>query len=253
MKTILGFNVSVSAVKTSVVVAALALSAAAAQASFTASISVVGGGSTLLNGAPVTSSGLLVIGPTNVTINSPNSSASEFTMENFTASSNSSSAGSSAVVMGSSLQMKNTSASVETLDMNLLDTGFANPSGAGLQISSFGSVQWTSRDVQNSQDLVREVSMLEGIGYSTTVAALNVGGALSTDLPSVTTPLGALVPSYSFGNDLAVTLNPGDAVKVSWNSTVAPVPEPIPALLLAVGCLGVLLLSRRRHAQTVAC
>ena len=253
MKTILGFNTSVSAVKTTVMVAALALTAVAAQASFTANISVVGGGSTLLNGALDTSSGMLVIGPTNVTINSPNSSASEFTMENFTASSNSSSAGSSAVVMGSSLQMKNTSTSVETLDVNLLDTGFAAPSGAGLQISSFGTVQWASGDVQNSQDLVREVSVLKGIGYSTTIAALNLGGALSADLPWATTPLGTLAPSYSFGNDLAVTLNPGDAVKVSWNSTVAPVPEPIPALLLAVGSSGVLLLSRRRHVQTVAC
>ncbi len=253
MKIRFGITGSAGAAKAAVMVAALALTSAAAQASFTANISVVGGGSTLLTGTLATSGGLLVIGPTNVTINSPNSSVSEFTLENFTASSNSVGAGASAVVMGSSLQMKNTSTSVETLDVNLLDSGFGSPSGPGLQVSSFGSVQWASGDVQNSQDLVREVSVLEGIGYATTIAALNLGGSLSADLPWATTPLGTLARSYSFGNDLAVTLNPGDAVKVSWNSTVAPVPEPIPALLLAVGSSGVLLLSRRRHVQTVAC
>lgn len=253
MKIRFGITGSAGAAKAAVMVAALALTSAAAQASFTANISVVGGGSTSLTGTLATSGGLLVIGPTNVTINSPSSSASEFTMENFTASSNSVGAGASAVVMGSSLQMRNTSANVETLDVNLLDSGFVSPSGPGLQVSSFGSVQWASGDVQNSQDLVREVSVLEGIGYATTIAALNLGGSLVADLPHTATPLGVQEPNYSFGNDLAVTLNPGDAVKVSWNSTVAPVPEPTSALLLAVGSLGTLVLARRRQGQTVPC
>ena len=253
MKTIFQFGGCASTIKAAVMMAALGLSAAAAQAGFTASISVVGGGSTSLNGALNTSGGLLVIGPTNVSINSPSAGTSEFTMENFTASSNSSIASSSAVVMGSSLQMKNTSTNIETLDVNLLDTGFAAPSGKGLQVSSFGTVQWSSGDAQSAPDTVREVSMLEGIGYASTVDTLNLGGQLLSDLPQTATPLGTLAPNYSFGNDLTVTLNPGDAVKVSWNSTVAPVPEPNPALLMAVGSVGLLLMSRRRERQTVAC
>ena len=253
MKIRFGIARSAGVGKVAVMMAALALTGAAAQASFTASISVVDGGSTLLNGTQDTSGGLLVIGPTNVTINSPSSGTSEFTMENFTASSNSTNAGASAVVMGSSLQMKNTSTTVETLDVNLLDSGFASPSGPGLQVSSFGTVQWAAGDAQNSQDLIREVSMLEGIGYSTTIAALNLGGSQVADLPYTATRLGMLAPNYSFGNDLAVTLNPGDAVKVSWNSTVAPVPEPTPALLLAVGSFGALLLARRRQGKAVTC
>ena len=244
--------------KISLSVAAVAASifvASAAQASFTANISSTGSGGPVNLTAPVTP-GTLQIGPTNVSINSPQSGGPQlFSITNFTATSNSPSATSEAVEVGSSIQIMNTSNSLETLNIVLSDDGFTAPVGSNLQATAHGTLTWGVTDTANSNDVVTEDSVVRGnpVVGTMTSNTLNPGTSLadySTYMPTQSGALGTLGSPYSLGSNLTVTLNAGDSVNVVWYSTVSSVPEPTSASLLGMGGLGALLLlgGRRRKA-----
>ena len=236
--------------KISLSVAAVAASifvASAAQASFTANISSTGsagsGGPVNLT-APVTPN-TLQIGPTNVSINSPKSGGPQlFSITNFTATSNSPSATNEAVEVGSSIQIKNTSTSLETLTIHLTDDGFTAPTGSGLQATAHGTLTWNPTDNPNSNDVVTAESVVNGNGVAGTSTSntFSPGTSLSTYMPLASGNLGALGSPYSLGSTLTVQLNGGDSVNVAWYSTVSAVPEPTAASLMGMGGLGALLL-----------
>ena len=240
-------------------VAASIFVASAAQASFTANITSSGaGGPVNLTGSanPPAAAGTLQIGPTNVSINSPQIGGSQlFSITNFTATSNSPSATSEAVEVGSSVQIMNTSNSLETLTIELTDDGFTAPVGSNLQATAHGTLTWGLNDTANSNDVVTAESVVQGnaVAGTQTSNTLNPGTSLanySTYMSLATGPLGTLGSPYSLGSMLTVQLNAGDSVNVVWYSTVSSVPEPTSASLLGMGGLGALLLlgGRRRKA-----
>ena len=226
-------------------VAASIFVASAAQASFTASFNA-GTGTTstppspLVSGSPV--GGLLVIGPTNVTVNGT-SGGSLFSISNFTATSNSPSATTDATVVGSSVYIANTSSAIAKLRIDLVDNGFTAPTGSNLQVSTLGTVTWSPTDSTDGTDVVVAKSVVNGTRYASTSDTLT-GLPLSGNMPLSTAMLTTLTadPSYSFGSHITVTLNPGDSVNVNWTSQVAAVPEPTAASLMGMGGLGALLL-----------
>ena len=238
-------------------VAASIFVASAAQASFTANITSSGaGGPVNLTGSanPPAAAGTLQIGPTNVSINSPQIGGSQlFSITNFTATSNSPSATSEAVEVGSSVQIMNTSNSLETLTIELTDNGFTAPVGSNLQATAHGTLTWGVTDTANSNDVVTAESVVQGNAVAGTQTSNTLSPSttdLSTYMPLASGSLGTLGSPYSLGSMLTVQLNAGDSVNVVWYSTVSSVPEPTSASLLGMGGLGALLLlgGRRRKA-----
>ena len=225
-------------------VAASVMVASAAQASFTADITSTAGGGPVVLIAPTTPV-MLQIGPTNVSINSPQVGGAQlFSITNFTATSNSPSATNEAVEVGSSIQIKNTSTSLETLTIHLTDDGFTAPTGSGLQATAHGTLTWNPTDNPNSNDVVTAESVVNGNGVAGTSTSntFSPGTSLSTYMPLASGNLGALGSPYSLGSTLTVQLNGGDSVNVAWYSTVSAVPEPTAASLMGMGGLGALLL-----------
>ncbi len=228
-------------------VAASILAASAAQASFTATITSSGGGGSLVltgSSAAPAAAGTLQIGPITETVNS-------FSITNFTATSNSPSSTSAAVEVGSSIQITNTTSSLETLTIDLTDNGFTAPVGSNLQITAHGTLTWNTNNHANSNDVVTAESAIQGNPVSGTVTSntLNPGTSLlnySTYMPTMSSALGTLGSPYSLGSNLTVQLYGGDAVNVVWYSSVAAVPEPTALALLGMGGLGAMLLVGRR-------
>ena len=232
-------------------VAASIFVASAAQASFTAIITSTGGGGPVnLTGssAAPAAPGTLQIGPTNVSINSPQTNGTQlFSITNFTATSNSPSATNQAVEVGSSVQIMNTSGATETLTIELTDDGFTSPVGANLQASAHGTLSWSLTNTQNSTDVVTAESVVNGTPVANTFTSntLNANTSqidLSTNMPLANGGLGTLRSPYSLGSNLTVTLKGGDSVNVAWSSTVSAVPEPTATSLMGMGGLGALLL-----------
>ena len=238
--------------------AASLLVTSTAQASFTANITSTGSGGpvnlTGSSGSPA-AAGTLQIGPTNVSINSPQVGGSQlFSITNFTATSNSPSSTNEAVVVGSSVQIMNTSNSTETLTIELTDTGFTAPTGSGLQATTHGTLTWGLADTADSNDVVTAESVVNGNAVAGTATSNTLSlppTGLSTYMPLASGPVGTLGSPYSLGSMFTVKLTGGDSVNVVWSSTVAAVPEPTTASLMGMGGLGALLLlgGRRRNVK----
>ncbi len=236
------------------VAAASAFAASTAQATFQATLSSPGGVSVVLTGssAAPAAPGTLQIGPADESVNSSQTGHPQlFSITNFTATSNSPSSTSAAVEVGSSIQITNTTSSLETLTIDLTDNGFTAPVGSNLQVTAHGTLTWNTNNQANSNDVVTAESVVQGNPVSGTVTSntLNPSTSLlnySTYMPTMSSALGTLGSPYSLGSNLTVQLNGGDAVNAVWYSSVAAVPEPTALALLGMGGLGAMLLVGRR-------
>ena len=236
------------------VAATSAFAASTAQATFQATLSSPGGVSVVLTGSSASPAapGTLQIGPADESVNSSQTGNPQlFSITNFTATSNSPSSTSAAVEVGSSIQITNTTSSLETLTIDLTDNGFTAPVGSNLQVTAHGTLTWNTNNHANSNDVVTAESVVQGNPVAGTVTSntLIPGTSplnYSTYMPTASSALGTLGSPYSLGSNLTVQLNGGDAVNVVWYSSVAAVPEPTALALLGMGGLGAMLLVGRR-------
>ena len=190
------------------------------QSSLTATITSSAGGTTSPSELTGTiANGLEQIGPTNVMVNA--NGTQQFTLANFFSDSNSPTATPNPQVVGSSISIANVSGALATVTIDLVGTGFTDPLGSNLQVTSAGSLTWQPGD--STSDSVTVNGTVQGVEYAGSTVFCNPT-QLSTYVPETSANLGTLgnPPGYSIGNVVTVTLEPGNAVNLAWNTWVAP-------------------------------